>query len=602
MVIPIALAIAFLALLRVWRHPFPDTWWSFLILVLLAALSVVVFSTWVFRKLYQLEAHILAQNTQMEALNQAALILTKELAPERVLQQIVERSREVLMARYSALSVYGQKGEASYFHAEGILQDLQEKIGSHPRGLGLLGEVQRTGVPLRVSDITLHPAYVGFPPHHPPMKAFLGVPIKSGEKVIGLLYLADKESGQVFTGDDEKTAVMFANQAAIALQNAQLFQHSQEMAEDLKALLAVGKAVGSSLNLEKVLESALETILQVTSAEYAEIWLMGSVDEVVRKCYRGAMAEIFSDKTSFRLGEGFPGIVVKTGQPIIVHDLPNDPRFIRQTVKDVGVSSMCALPLRYRDETMGALLMAAHSNRALSGHRELLLLEGIGELVAMSIKNARLHARASRLAILEERERIGMDMHDGAIQSLYAVGLGLAGVSRSLVSSHAPASKALETLMRQLDQVIQDIRSYILDVRPLSMGRNLKEFLQEQVENLRKQGPVEVSLDIAEDSLRRVPDSSGVHLVSIVAEVFSNIQRHALAAHVNVRTLSREGKVVLTIEDDGKGFDPRNIGPDKMGLRNIETRARLVGGAYEIWSHPGKGTKLYVSIPVDGVE
>lgn len=597
--VPVILAMVSLAILSISGLLYFETWVGFALLASLVALGIAGFSTWVFRQFYHIEARLLLQNKQLEALNQAAAIVTSELSVERVLQEIVEQSRQVLDARYSAISVFPEKGEPSYFHASGIPAETRAQMGSPPQGRGLLGEVHHLGKPLRISDIARHPKSLGFPAHHPKMTTLLGVPIKTGDRTIGLLYLADKSGGLEFTAADEEIGVLFARQASIALHNARLFRHSQEMTEDLTALITVGRAVGSSLDLNEILERALDTVIQVTSAEFGEVWLTEPGNTIFRVCYRGTLNDLFGERTRFRWGEGFPGSVAKDGQPIIVHDLQNSDNFVREAVKEAGINSVATLPLRYRDEKLGALVIAARDKRALSQARELRLLEGIGELISTAITNARLHAQTARLAVLEERERIGMDIHDGAIQSLYAVGLGLAGVSRTLDGEQRASRETLEILMRQLNQVIMDIRGYILDTRvPAFAGFTLVTRLQEIVEDAQKQGETAFCLEITDEVTELVPAGSSIHLIHILSEAISNIQRHSRAKHAWVKLQNMDSKIVLRVEDDGCGFDTQGQKPGKMGLRNIEARVHILGGSVEIVSEPGVGTRIAVELPL----
>ena len=364
---------------------------------------------------------------QTAGLVEAGLALASELDLDALLQRIADVTREVLGARYGAVGVVGEDGLLLRFVYSGIDKETADRIGDLPHGRGLLGVLLEGGRPMRMREISEHPDSYGFPPNHPPMRSFLGVPIIVRDRVFGRLYLTEKEGASEFTKDDERIAMTLAAQAGVAIQNANLL-------EEVKA-------------------------------------------------------------------------------------------------------------------------------------------------------------RGDELAVLEERDRISKELHDGVIQSIYSVGLSLQGAMSLVERDPEATKKRMDEAITTLDNVVRDVRSYIFALQPKSVEeRGLKKALEELVKDLEVNALVEGTVQLSDEAVEMVPEESRGDFIQIAREVLSNIARHAQAHEVTVVCAVRDGEsVVMTIEDDGVGFDSASVARGH-GLTNIEERARGIGGELRIGQRRPKGT------------
>ena len=373
----------------------------------------------------QLEARLVA-------LHRASMVLVSDLSLDSVLERIVHLAQEQAGARYAALGVLDEQGALERFIPVGMTAEEMRQMGHPPLGLGLLGAIHQEGTTLRVADISKDERRVGFPPHHPAMISFLGVPILSGSQVLGQIYLTDKEDYPEFTQDDERVIETLAAYAAVAIGNARMYEDllSRDKAvtqrnRDLALLNAIGEMLASTLNEDEILEKTLAQVMEYLQVEAGEIFLASDDGQsLMLALHRGEAAEAFWTKERFEIGEGFIGIAAETGKPVVTTCPERDTRYLRLAVIEAGFRCIGCIPLVARGSVVGVMSIATRSDCRMD-QRELGLLSAIGTWAGITIENARLAQQARRVAVLEERERIGMDLHDGIIQSIYAVGLAL---------------------------------------------------------------------------------------------------------------------------------------------------------------------------------
>lgn len=541
-----------------WHHLFPATPW----VVLVAEVGSIVagsyvFSRWMFRLLRTLQADILDKNSQLEALNEAAISISSELSPDAVLQQVVERARQVARARFAALRVLPADGEPARFLYAGITPEERARMGPEPCGRGVLGVIQETGRALRLREIRDHPASVGFPPGHPEMHTFLGVPILSRRKVLGVLYLTEKEGAPEFTAADEEAVTLLANQAAVAIQNARLFEKERRTAQ----------------YLERLLQTSQDAIVVLARDGTVRFWNQGA-------------ESLYGFPAAEALGRVLPMVPVPDRSAVLER--------LRAVAHGETVPSQEAYHQR-NDGSLVPVLAALSPLPAGCGDEGGVLLT-VKDLTAQK----RLEAQRRRLALLEERERIGMDLHDGSIQSLYAVGLALETARRRLPRGAEEAAARLEQATRQLNAVIQDLRRYILGQgSPCGAARPIEDLLVEVARRL-EEDALDVTLDLQPGAGHLLPPDVSPHVAHILGEAVSNVLRHSQARHVGLG-LRREGEaVVLTVRDDGRGFDVAAVREDgHLGLRNMQLRAALLGGECRVRSAPGSGTVVEVRVPLE---
>ncbi len=386
----------------------------------------------------------------------------------------------------------------------------------------------------------------------------------------------------------------------IGILERRIFERNQE----LEALLAVGRAATSSLELSEVLDEALDAILEVTSAETAEVWLASEDGELVLERQRGAAAEAFHERTRFRPGEGLPGLVAESGSAVVVHDLASDPRFLREAVKELGFRTFCALPLRHRDETVGILGVASRDPRALESEAERRLLEGIGERMAVAIENSRLHAQVLSRAVLEERVRIARELHDGLAQVLGYINTQTLAIKKLLASGRTDeAEKQVYAMEEAAREVYGDVREAILGLRAsLGPSDSLIPGLRKYLSDYGEMAGARLELEVSEDAHAvRLPASTEIQLMRIVQEALSNVRKHAGATRATVSLDATAEDLTVEVADDGRGFAhdrPARTGWPHFGLQTMRERAKAIGGEFDVISSPGRGTSVVVRVPL----
>ncbi|MBI3760623.1 MAG: GAF domain-containing sensor histidine kinase [Chloroflexi bacterium] len=539
-------------------------------------------------------------SSTLEALNRAALAVNSQLALDKTLQQIVDSARELAGARYAALGVPDVAGRLAEFIFSGITEQEANRIPHRPEGKGLLGALLNEGRSLRLHAVADDPRSVGFPPGHPEMKSFLGVPILAGGKVLGNLYLADKIGTDEFTEDDQSLVELLASHAASAVQNARLYQSTVDRNRELAALNAVAVATSQYLDLNRVMSEALDQVLTVSGAEAGEIFLMDETSgDMLLALHRGCFPDTFRTIRRFKRGEGFPGQVALSGKPMVTHDLTRDLRFLRKQVMEAGLQSFACIPLFAKGKVVGAIDLASYDPTAFD-ESDISLLMGIGHQIGVAVENARLYAQVARLAVLEERARIGMDLHDGVIQSIYAVGLTLEFTRMLLDEEPASARDRMGQSVAALNDVIRDIRSYILDLRLQRFDGDLSQGLARLAREFQANTLTPIDVHLGPQAIEGLNPVAAQALFHIAQEALANTAKHAKASAIRVDVARRDGLVTLKVEDNGQGFDPKarseRVG---HGLANIRARAESLAGSLAIHAAPGQGTSLVVSIPVE---
>jgi two-component system, NarL family, sensor histidine kinase DevS len=541
------------------------------------------------------------------ALHRASLELVKDVSLETLLERIASLACEQAGAKYAALGVLDDEGKLKQFITVGMTAEEIKKISHPPRGLGLIGALMHgDSGNIRIPEIKDDLRSVGFPSGHAEMHALLGVPIRIGGRQLGQIYLTDKIGNPEFNLDDEKIIEILAAYAGAAIENARLYERLQEreaaltLRNDQLALLnQIGTALASSLDLEEILNKTLALLMAHFQVEAGEIFLKEEDGETLRLVlHRGEAAEAFWTRNRFKIGEGMVGQAAQTLQPVISHHLEKDEQGTRRAVVEAGFKQIVCLPLTARGEVVGVLSIATRSSKTIS-KSELQLLVSVAAGAGTAIENARLHSNVRRLAVLEERERIGMDLHDGTIQSIYGVGLALENARMLLRENPQFAEDRLQKAIEDLNHTIRDIRNYILDLRPRQLqGESLIEGLERLVLEFRQNTKVEVSLAGPREPLSDLPQMHAMSLFHICQEALANIAKHAKASKVTLDLWATSDRVLLEISDDGQGFEldttSKTVG---HGLANMQTRAQNVGGDLDITSASGEGTSILAWVP-----
>lgn len=546
---------------------------------------------------------------QIGTFHQASQDLVRDLSLDTVLERIVSLARDQVQAEYGALAIRDENGVVVNFIQIGMTPEEVAQMPHFPQGEGLLGMLQKKNEIINIPEIKADPRSAGFPENHPSMTSLLGVPIISGERILGQIYLTNKKDKPKFTADDARLMKTLAAYAAVAITNAQLYNHLlrrdkilNQQNQDLSLINELAQTVASSWDIKEIMSQALKNVLTNLEFNAGEIFLRDrGGDDFRLTLLRGAEYEAFSQKTVFRIGEGLIGKVAEINKPLVIQSLKDDPRNDRPTIHQAGYSSMVGIPLQARRKVIGVLTLSSKKPRIFS-ERELDLLVTIGTWTGIAIENARLQQQSQRVAILEERERIGMDLHDGIIQSLYSIGLTLDYVKAVLDEDPQGSLEKLNQAIDGINHTISDIRSYVSDLRPRQMVENksFSENLELLLQRFESDSRISAAFDNRTPDHIQIPYQKAVTLFKISQEALSNIARHADASLAEIDLWQEDNQVHLRIVDDGKGFNldkaETNLG---HGLSNMQARSRKVGGNIRIESAPTKGTRVEVWIPLE---
>ena len=542
------------------------------------------------------------------ALHQASLELVKDVSLETLLERIATVACEQVDARYAALGVMDENGKLAKFISVGMTDKQIKRLSHTPVGRGLIGELMDAELPLRVPIIQKHPRSVGFPSNHPHMVSFLGVPIRAGDRQLGQIYLTDKKDASEFNADDEMIIQMLAAYAATAISNARLYEQMLERDValtrrnvDMSFLNGIASTLTSSLELDEILNKTLGLVMNYMRVEAGEIFLLEEDQKSLRMVlHRGHAAEAFWTRNVFKVGDGYVGVVAETRKPVVSTDLANDVRFLREAVVKAGFHQIACIPLLSGENVMGVMSVATLGTEPIDD-RNVEMMAAVGNWAGLAIENARLHTNARRLAILEERERIGMDLHDGIIQSIYGVGLSLENALLSITDEPNDAKKRVQHAIDGLNQAIRDLRSYILDLRPRQLGNDgLMSGIKRLAAEYRANTFAEVHITEPESELKDLAQGHILTLFHICQEALANSGKHAKAKKVQIAVLATDDRVLMEITDDGKGFDMESMNANiGHGLANMRTRARSIGGDVDISSAMNEGTTILAWVPRD---
>jgi signal transduction histidine kinase len=528
-----------------------------------------------------------------ERLLEAGLALGAELSLPVTLQRIVDVAAELAGARYGALGVLGRDGTITDFISTGVTAEERAAIGHIPVGRGILGVLIDDARPLRLHDIADDPRSVGFPANHPPMRSFLGVPVMARGRVYGNLYLTEKRGGEDFDADDERALVLLAAQAGVAIENAHLYEDVNDRAQRLEALRAITTAILAGVDTGELLALVVGHARELAGADVATLALPAGDGRLRVEAADGLFAEELRGR-SFPVEGTVTGEVIRTGKAVVLADASADERSAQPIVRP-GIGPALFVPLAVRGRTFGSLTVANAERGAPLRDADVQLVETFAEQAAVALEYARLQAELQRLAVLEDRERIAKELHDGAIQALFAVGMGLQGAA--LLAGDDELRGRLEHAVEELDRVIRDLRNYIFGLRPgILADRHLDQALTDLATELEERTGVLMITQVDPRAAAGLGGRAG-DVVQLAREALSNVSRHAQATTCRVSLYRAQDATVLEVDDDGRGFDPARATGAGQGLRNLRERAERLGGRTEISSTPGAGTKVQVVIP-----
>jgi signal transduction histidine kinase len=532
-----------------------------------------------------------------DQLLESALILASDLSLPVVLQRIIELAVKLTDARYGALGVVGSDGGLRDFITTGITPAKRHAIGPLPTGEGILGVLIREAKPLRLRRISDDPRHVGFPANHPPMQSFLGAPVTARGRVFGNIYLTEKQSAKEFDAEDEAALLVLATQAGVAIENARLFEETRRRGQWLDAVREISSAILAGAESETVLQTVARRARELVNAATATIVTpstSGDRDSLTIGVADGAHADEL-------LGLAVPmegsvsGDVIKSGLSTAITDASRDSRTYQPMIALGNMGPMVLVPLVLRGRPIGTLTVAKPVGGTIFDEEAIRLVETFAEQASVALEYGRAQRELNRLSVLDERERIGRELHDGVIQSLFSVGMGLqATASRS---RDPEVESRVEAAVTEIDRAIRDLRNYIFGLRPgILADRQLEQALEDLAREFEEKSGVTTVTDIdgtvAAELAPRAAD-----LVQLTREALSNVGKHAQATTCRV-SLRRDGEeAILEIDDDGQGFDP--VAPHTgLGLRNLKDRGIAIGGRVTVESKAGEGSTVRFAVPV----
>lgn len=530
-----------------------------------------------------------------EALIRAGLVLASELSLPSVLQKITDLACEVADARYGALGVLSEDGtRLQDFVTHGVTDEERRRIGHLPQGRGILGVLIDEAEPLRLRHIQDDSRSVGFPEHHPKMTSFLGVPIEIHGRVFGNLYLTEKRGGEEFTEEDERAVQTLATQAAVAIENARLYREAENRNRRIQAASEVTHSILEGHEPDDILRLIATRAMELVDATMATIATpTGDGRDLVVRVAVGDRA----DELEGRGGPAEGSIsdqVMRTGRPLLVLDLSSDERVNQPVVALGGIGPGLFVPLLEHGRPFGTLLVANRKDGPGFTDDDLELLRLFSAQASVALEYGRARQDLERLAIMEDRERIAQELHDGVIQTLFAVGMSLQATAA--VAGSPEIQERLGQSVDAIDGAIRDLRNYIFGLRPGAMAdRQLDLSIKDLVKGYEESAPASIESRVDPEAAALLAGRAA-DVLQLAREGLSNAVRHSGAAAIELSLTLGEGIAVLEVRDDGTGFDP-DAETAGHGLRNLESRTRALGGEFQIRSSR-EGTELRIQLPV----
>ncbi len=540
-----------------------------------------------------------ATTDRTRALVEAGIALSSELSLDAVLQKLVETASELTGARYAALGLVGPSGESlERFVTAGIDEETRAAIGGLPRGRGILGVLIQDPRPLRLHDLNDDPRSVGFPPGHPQMSSFLGVPVHLRGVVYGNLYLTEKAGDADFGEDDEAAVVMLAAQAAVAIENARLYETSTRWARQLESLNGVMNVLVTEFELDTLLALVAEQLRQLIDARLVAIALPEG--DALRLAGRAGMGE--GNHSALELGPGSKTArVLARRRSERVDSVLDDPEVDQEAARRLAVRTGLYVPLLVRDEAIGVIV--AHDKEgadARFGEDDLRLAEIFAARAAVAVE---LRQRVTRDAFRRvvsaqelERRRLARELHDETGQALTSILLGLRGLEEVKDEQMLHASVAeVRDLVRS---TLQDVRRLAVELRPKALDDfGLVAALERLTDSFGEQTGIAIEF-VQNVPEGRLPPDVETALYRIVQESLTNVVKHARADRVSIVLTRKADSVSVLVEDDGIGFEPGRERAEGLGLLGMRERVSLLGGRVAIESRPGSGTTFVAEVPV----
>lgn len=529
-----------------------------------------------------------------------------ELDLEAVLRSVVEAARELTGARYAALGVLDpERRELERFINVGIDEETRREIGNLPRGRGVLGELIREPKPLRLRDVERHPHAYGFPPGHPPMHCFLGVPIAVRGETYGNLYMTEKQGAEEFDERDEEAAITLAGWAGIAIENARLYTSLSEREVEVEQALRraetsvdIARTVGGETDVERVLDLIVKRARALVEAK-ALLVLLHRGDNLFVAAHAGEVSPGVKSLEIPIEDPVFGGALQERVSHRLDRSTPPSRAHLRERL---DAETALVVPMLFRGRAVGLLVALDRLAGGVEFDQEdERLLQSFASSAATAVATAqtveseRLRQRVESSE--RERERWARELHDDTLQNLAAIRIQLAtALSGAAEERAARVENAAEQAIAQLEGQINELNRLINDLRPAALERlGLAGALQALAEESAARSGVEMETKVELSDERSGEEDRIVY--RLVQEALTNVVKHAHASHVVVEAEEAEGAIRIAVHDDGDGFDTTSSTAGR-GLRGMRERIELLGGEIEVTSNPGDGTEITACVPL----
>jgi signal transduction histidine kinase len=535
---------------------------------------------------------------RLRALFEAGMALTTELSLDAMLHKLTEAAAELTEAKYGALGVIAPGSwRLERFITHGVDAATAAAIGDPPQGRGILGVLVREAAPLRLAELTTDPRAVGFPPGHPEMHTFLGVPIAVRGVAYGNLYLAEKVGGREFTQEDEELVTLLAAQAGIAIENVRLYEAATGWSRQLESLNEIGNALATETDLAALLDLVSRRLRELLDARIVLV-LLPEGHASLRVAAAAGEGDALVGELLERQGSK-SGRVLDARRSERVDSLLDDPQVDQPSMRRFGARTGLWVPLLAYGRPIGVL--AAHDKLSVEdgrfGDDDLRLAETFAARAAIAVDLSGRVARDSLRRVVAgqelERRRLARELHDETGQALTSILLGLRSLEDFVDGPDGRA--AVADIRRLVVETLQDVRRLAVELRPKALDDfGLEAALERLAESFAEQ------TGLAVDFVARLGDEQlhaevATALYRIVQEGLTNVAKHAQARTVSVLLTRKNGRVALVIEDDGRGFDPDSPA-DGFGLQGMRERVDLLGGSLQVESRAGAGTTLAVEV------
>ncbi|GAB7100657.1 two-component system sensor histidine kinase [Thermobifida fusca] len=530
---------------------------------------------------------------RVRSLLDAVVSIGSGLDLESTLRRIVSTAMDLVDARYGAMGVIGPGGELEQFIPLGMSDEEIAAVEHWPEGRGLLGILIKEPKTLRLSCISEHPESAGFPPGHPPMRTFLGVPIRVRNEVFGNLYLTEKRNNAVFDEEDEAIVTALATAAGIAIENARLYEETRrretwlDASDEITTRLLSGTAPREVLHLvaKKARHMADADLVAIATPDRDE-------EELVVRIADGPDASVVRGRSTSVEGS-LTGRAFRGADPIIT-ELARESATSPTLLHGLDIGPVVLVPFGAPDSRRGVLILGKRAGRLPFPMPTVQMLHAFAGHAAVTLELAEARRHAERLIVLEDRDRIAKDLHDVVIQRLFAIAMSLMSSVRRIEDD--TVAQRIQQAVDDLDDTIRQIRSTIFALQhnteggPAWLRSRILDVVGAATESLgfspgvRLDGPIDSA----------VPDSIAEHVLAVLREALSNVARHARASQADI-VVQVDSHVTLTVTDDGVGLPEQGR---RSGLRNLAERAESLGGSFEAARRPEGGTMLRWQVPL----